>query len=88
MDFDRVYQLYFSDVFAYLRSLSGNRDTAYRVHQFLHQMKEPYKEVFSLRVFGELSFEQIANLFGKSPGWARVTYYRAKQQLIDEMEGS
>lgn len=42
------------------------------IHQFLHSMKEPYKEVFSLRLFGELSFEKIGLLFGKSPGWARV----------------
>lgn len=49
-------------------------------------MKEPYKEVFNLRVFGELSFEKIGRIFGKSTGWARVTYYRAKQQMIDYME--
>lgn len=57
------------------------------IHQFLHSMKEPYKEVFSLRVFGELSFEKIGLLFGKSPGWARVTYHRARKQIIDYMEG-
>ena len=39
----------------------------------LHEMKEPYKEVFNLRVFGELSFEKIGSIFGKSAGWARVT---------------
>ena len=49
-------------------------------------MKEPYKEVFSLRVFGELSFEKIALLFGKSPSWARVVFYRAKMQIREYME--
>ena len=63
-----------------------DRDTAFEIHQFLHAMEEPYKEVFSLRVFGELPFEQIGKLFGKSAGWARVTYYRAKQKILTHME--
>ena len=62
------------------------KNVLYLVHQFLHGVKEPYKEVFNLRVFGELSFEKIGRIFGKSTGWARVTYYRAKQQMIDYME--
>lgn len=55
---------------------------AFQVHKILHEMSEPYKEVFSLRTFGELPFEQIGILFGKSASWARVTYYRAKQIIL------
>lgn len=57
-----------------------DEESAFCIHQFLHQMKEPYKEVFTLRVFGELPFEKIAALFNKSPGWARVVFYRAKSK--------
>lgn len=63
-------------------------ETAFRIHQYLHQMKDPYKEVFTLRVFGELSFEKIAVIFGKSSSWARVVFYRAKVQIKDYMEVS
>lgn len=63
-----------------------NEEDAFLIHEFIHTMKEPYKEVFNLRVFGELSFEKIGKLFGKSPGWARVTYYRAKIQIQEYME--
>lgn len=59
----------------------------FMIHQFIHQMAEPYKEVFSLRVFGELPFLDIGNLFGKSAGWARVTFYRARKQIMVYMEG-
>ena len=38
-------------------------------------------QVFSLRVFGELSFEDIGAIFGHNATWARVTYYRAKTKL-------
>lgn len=61
-------------------------ETVLQIHRFLHTMAEPYKEVFTLRVFGELSFRSIGTLFGKSEGWARVTFYRVKKQIIEYME--
>jgi len=60
------------------------RDTAMLLHRRLHALPEPYREVFSLRVFGELSFAQIGELFGRSESWARVTYYRAKLKLKED----
>lgn len=56
------------------------------IHKILHTMGEPHKEVFSLRVFGELSFRQIGELFGKTESWARVTFHRAKLKIIEELE--
>ena len=64
----------------------ADSDTAFEIHRFLHHMPEPYKEVFNLRVFGELPYERIAAIFGKSAGWARVVFYRAKKQIQDHME--
>ena len=51
----------------------------------LHELEEPYKEVFMLSVFGQLSLKDISKLFGKSESWARVTFYRAKQKLSEKM---
>lgn len=65
-----------------------DEERAYAIHEFLHGMAEPYKEVFTLRVFGELPYEKIGRLFGKSANWARVTYYRARVQIATHMEGS
>ena len=42
---------------------------------------EPYREVFHLRIYGELSFEQIGKCYQKSAGWARVTCHRARQMI-------
>lgn len=61
---------------------------AMSVHKVLHDLPEPYKEVFSLRVFGQLSFSDIGELFGNSQNWACVTYHRAKQKIKDAMEGN
>lgn len=62
------------------------KDQALQVHKALHQLKEPYKEVFTLKVFGELRYREIAEIFGKTESWAKVTYYRAKEQILKEME--
>ena len=61
------------------------RDTALQVHMILHNMQEAYKEVFSLRIFGQLSFYEIAHLFGKTESWARVTYHRAGKMIQNKM---
>lgn len=46
--------------------LLGQREQAFGIHKLLHNLPEPYKEVFSLRVLGELSYQDIAKLFGKT----------------------
>ena len=64
----------------------ADRQQAMAIHQILHDLKEPYKEVFSLRVFGQLSFEDIGSLFGRTANWACVTYHRARAKIQKEME--
>ncbi len=63
-----------------------DRNMALHIHLVLHEMPEPYKEVFQLRIFGELSFAQIGMIFGKSENWARVTYHRARLKIQERME--
>ncbi len=61
------------------------KDLSFRVHLALHELSEPYREVFELRVFGELSFRQIGTIFGKTETWARVTYHRARLKLQERI---
>ena len=62
------------------------RETSLSIHRILHDMEEPYKEVFELRVFGELSFAEIASIFRKTDSWARVTYHRARIKIKERLE--
>ena len=62
------------------------KESAFEIHQILHALEEPYKEVFSLRTFGELPFRQIGALFGKTESWARVTYHRARLKIKEELQ--
>lgn len=61
-------------------------ESSIRILKALHSMQEPYKEVFNLRVFGELSFKKIAEIFGKTENWACVTYHRAKSKIQTILE--
>ena len=69
-----------------LADIFVEQDLSQKAYLCLHQMDEPYKEVFMLNVFGGLSLKDISNLFGKSESWARVTFYRAKQKLLEGMK--
>ena len=64
----------------------ADREQAMAIHRLLHDLPEPYKEVFSLRVFGQLSFQDIGGLFGRTANWACVTYHRARAKIQAQME--
>lgn len=76
----------FPDIASDLEKIYFDKDAAVRLHVLLHNLNEPYKEVFALRVFGELPFSQIGDLFGKTDSWARLIFYRAKKQLQEAMK--
>ncbi|MGN0395224.1 MAG: RNA polymerase sigma factor [Coprococcus sp.] len=63
-----------------------DKDTADRILQHLHELDEPYKEVFTLHALGDVPLKRISELFGKSDSWSRVTYYRAKAIIISKLE--
>ena len=65
----------------------ANHSLAVTVHKALHELQEPYREVFTLRTFCDLSYKEIGDLFEKSESWARVIYYRAKRRLQETMKG-
>lgn len=53
--------------------------------RLIHKLSETNKEVMLLRINGDFSFKEIGEVFGKSENWARVTFYRAKQKIIERM---
>ena len=63
-----------------------DKDMAHRIYALLDSLPEPYQEVFSLRVFGELPFSQIGAIYGKTDSLARLIYYRAKKQIKEDLD--
>lgn len=64
----------------------ADKDVAEAILQHLHDLDDPYKEVFTLHALGDIPLTQISRLFGKSDSWARVTYYRAKAMITSKLE--
>lgn len=54
--------------------------------RLVHSLDDPYKEVFTLRTFGELSFKEISDIFTKTESWARIVYYRSKLKIKEMLE--
>ena len=54
------------------------------VMDVLERMPQDVAQVVKLRTMSELSFKEIGGMLGKSENWARVTFFRAKKQLLQE----
>ncbi len=52
----------------------------------LHRLPVNMREVMYLRISGDLSFREIGEIMGKSENWARVNFFRAKEQLKNKSE--
>ena len=50
----------------------------------IQKLDSPYKDVVYLKLFADLNFIEIAEILNKTPNWARVTFFRAKQKLNKE----
>lgn len=62
------------------------RSEIINLYKQIHKLDEKTKEVFYLRIKGELSFKEIGEILGKSEEWARITFYRGKIKLKEEIK--
>lgn len=62
------------------------KDMAKRILQLSKQLQEPKNQVFAMRLNG-LSFREIGEALGKTENWARVTFFRARNEILDRLEG-
>ena len=57
-----------------------------KLYELIHNLDEPYREVFYMATFGDLSLKEISSIFKKSESWARVTYHRARLKLKEDLK--
>ena len=62
-----------------------NKEMYHKVLKALQNLEDPYKDVFILHAIGEVKLKEIAFIYKKTESWARVTYFRAKQQIAQEV---
>ena len=56
-------------------------DEKMSLYKKMQKLDDKTKEVIYLRMSGELSFKEIGIILNKTENWARVTFYRGKNQL-------
>ncbi len=63
-------------------------DEKVSLYKKMQKLDDRTREVLYLRITGELSFKEIGTILNKTENWARVTFYRGKNQLkeVDENE--
>ena len=61
------------------------KDEYRRINKAIQRLEYPHRDVFVLHAIGGIKLKEIASIYGKSESWARVTYFRAKQQIAQEV---
>ena len=68
------------------RKIPNEKEGIRQAQKAVHTLPELYREVFMWRVFADLSFKQIGELFHKTDNWACVTYHRARKMIKSRLE--
>lgn len=58
-----------------------SNDEKIRLYKKMQKLDAQTREVMYLRITGELSFKEIGIILNKTENWARVTFYRGKNQF-------
>lgn len=64
-----------------------HKEQVREIMTILWAMEDPYRAVFNMRYFADMSFAMIGHLQGKSESWARVTYHRARKKIMEKING-
>lgn len=78
-------ELMIPDMCPSLEDRMVTKDEYRRVHKSIQRLENPYRDVFVLHAIGGIKLKEIAFIYGKTESWARVTYFRAKQQIAQEV---
>ena len=67
--------------------LTEKRDERKRLYRAIQKLDADTREVIHLRIAGDFSFRDIGEILGRSEVWARVRFYRGKQELSEIIGG-
>ncbi len=63
------------------------KEAADMILKYINCCEEPKRSLLALRLIGEKSFVEIGEILGKNDTWCRVTFLRAKNEIISKLEG-
>ena len=56
------------------------------VYKILNKYDEEIRKLFYMRIKLNLTFKEISQILGRSEEWARVTFFRIKIKIKEELE--
>lgn len=62
-----------------------DKNNVMQLYKSIHKLDDSTREVFYLRINGELSFKEIGEIMNKSEEWARIVFYRGKIKIKEMM---
>ena len=68
----------------FLEEIICEKEEKLKLFKDMQKLDEKSREVMYLRMVGNLSYEEIGEILGKTANWSRVTFYRAKQKIREE----
>jgi RNA polymerase sigma-70 factor (ECF subfamily) len=71
----------------WLESPSGSTETALALQSALRVLPEEQREVIVLRVWGQMTFEEVAGVVGVSPNTAASRYRYGLEKLTEVWHG-
>ena len=63
-----------------------DKQTAEAISRLSKELDETKQQLFAMRLNG-MSFRDIGEALGKSENWARVTFFRVRNEILDRLEG-
>ena len=64
----------------------NDKNDVIELYKQIHRLDEKTREVIYFRILGGLAFKEIGEIFDKSEEWARITFYRGKIKLKEELK--
>ena len=62
------------------------KQTAEEIRRLAKDMDETKQQLLAMRMNG-MSFRDIGEALGKTENWARVTFFRTRNEILDRLEG-
>lgn len=63
-----------------------DKQTVETIRRLSKELDETKQQLFTMRLNG-MSFRDIGEALGKSENWARVTFFRVRNEILDRLEG-
>ena len=86
LSYEKILDIYHENDVTNVEDIVISRHTIRKLARIIKNLDEPFRDIFILRVYNEMSFKEIGSLFNKSDIWARVNYHRAREKIINKIQ--